>query len=102
MYNTYLQNGVIIKPNVIAEGDTAIVTYKGVLYYSGADSVYMHCGFGTGWENVKDVQMTRTAEGFQASLPITQYKPLNVVFKDSANNWDNNSGMNYTFDVQAR
>lgn len=101
MYNTYIQNGVFIRPNVIAQGDTATVTYKGLLFNSGADTVYMHCGYGVNWENVEDVQMTKTVEGFQASLPINQYKPLNMVFKDSANNWDNNSGKNYTFDVQS-
>ena len=98
----YYENGVIITPNVVAEGDTATVTYKGILKNSGADTVYMHVGYGDSWRNTTAVQMYRTNEGFEARLPVTDYDKLNLVFKDSANNWDNNSGRNYRFEVQSR
>ena len=102
MYNTYLQNGVIIKPNVIAEGDTATIAYNGLLYKSGADNLYLHVGYGREWDNAKDIKMSRTNDGFEARLPIEDYNKLNVAFKDCANNWDNNGGYNYSFDVQSR
>lgn len=102
MYNMYYENGVLITPNVVATGDTATVTYKGLLKNSGADSVYMHVGFGENWRNTRDIRMNRTNEGFEASVPVTEYDKLNIAFKDSANNWDNNSGRNYRFEVQAR
>ncbi len=102
MYNNYVENGVILRPNVVAEGDNATVVYKGILYNDGADTVYMHCGYGDIWEGTNDVPMTKTSEGFKTTIPVTQYKQLNCVFKDSAGNWDNNSGTNYSFQVQAR
>lgn len=102
MYNTYYENGVILKPNVIAKGEDATVLYKGLLYNSGADQVYMHTGYGTSWTQQKDIQMNRTEEGFVAQIPITTADNLNIVFKDSANNWDNNASSNYTFEVQER
>ncbi len=102
MYNSYIENGVIITPNVIAEGDRAKVLYRGLLYNSGADSVYMHAGYGDDWENSTAIQMNKTSEGFESVLPITEFKKLNMVFKDSASNWDNNLGMNYSFEVEAR
>lgn len=98
----YYENGVIIKPNVVAKGDHASVLYKGILYHSGADSVYMHAGYGDLWDNAKDIQMQRTGEGFEAKLSVIDGKPLKLAFKDSANNWDNNTGRNYTFEVQSR
>lgn len=100
MYNTYYENGVILKPNVIAKGEDATVLYNGLLYNSGADTVYMHTGFGDKWTQQKEVQMKRTQDGFEAKLPITISDNLNIVFKDSANNWDNNDAQNYTFEVQ--
>ncbi|MCX8129217.1 MAG: carbohydrate-binding protein [Clostridia bacterium] len=102
MYNIYHQNGVVIRPNVIAEGDTATVMYKGILHNKGADSVYMHIGYSEDWKDAKDIKMSRTDEGFEAHLPITSREQLKIAFKDSANHWDNNSGRNYSFEVQNR
>ncbi|MFZ5989639.1 MAG: carbohydrate-binding protein [Bacillota bacterium] len=102
MYNSYVKNGVILIPNVIAEGDKTTVRYKGLLYNSGADTVYMHMGYGEDWDKSKDVKMTKTREGFEAEIPVTSDQKLSMVFKDSANNWDNNSGRNYSFDVGFR
>lgn len=102
MYNSYVENGVILRPNVVAEGDEATVVYKGLLYNDGADSVIVHMGYGDNWQKSKDIKMTRTSEGFKASFPVTEYKEINMAFKDSANHWDNNSGRNYSFEVQAR
>ncbi|MCX7709069.1 MAG: carbohydrate-binding protein [Clostridia bacterium] len=98
----YYESGVIITPNVVAEGDNATVTYKGLLKKSGADSVYMHVGYGEDWRSSRSIQMTRTHDGFEAKLPVTEYDKLNIAFKDSADNWDNNSGRNYRFEVQSR
>jgi hypothetical protein len=43
--------------------------------------------------------MMRTGMGFETTVPVIKPDTLNVAFKDCANNWDNNSGMNYSFDV---
>ncbi len=102
LYNMYYQNGVVIVPNVIVKGDEASISYKGVLSNSGADSIYMRIGYGENWENTKDIKMEKTADGFKADLAVTDDKLLKLAFKDSASNWDNNSGRNYTFEVQAR
>jgi hypothetical protein len=102
MYNNYPQNGVIIKPNVLAEGDNATVLYKGLLYHSGAQHVIMHAGYGESWNETKDIRMNKTSEGFEASIPVTSHDNLKLAFKDCANNWDNNAGRNYSFEVQNR
>ena len=102
MYNMYFDNGVVVVPNVIVKGDKASVLYKGILKCSGADEVYMHAGYGEFWDNASDIRMRKSGEGFEAELSINTDKPLKLAFKDSANNWDNNSGRNYTFEVQSR
>jgi len=102
LYNMYYKNGLIVTPNVLAEGDKATVIYKGILKESGADEIYMHVGFGEHWHNTQDIKMKKTSEGFETVLPITYDLPLKVAFRDNANNWDNNSSRDYTFEVQSR
>lgn len=91
---------MVVTPNVLAEGDVATVVYKGILKDSGADEIFMHAGFGEHWHDPKDIKMKKTEEGFETVLPITSEYPLKLAFRDSANNWDNNSSRNYTFEVQ--
>jgi hypothetical protein len=44
--------------------------------------------------------MIRTNSGFEATIPAANAEHLNVAFKDSINNWDNNSNRNYTFNIK--
>ena len=101
LYNIYKENGVVVTPNVLVKGDTASVVYKGVLKESGADTVYMHAGYGENWRSLQDIKMKKTKTGFETELPITMDLPLQLAFRDSADNWDNNSSRNYTFEVQS-
>lgn len=78
----------------------ARICYSGLLATSGADKVIGVYGFGSNqrWEDVSEVVMTKDATGaFTATIPIVRGKNVNFAFKDSADNWDNNSGLNYTF-----
>lgn len=105
MYNNnYITQGVTIKPNVIAEGDKVTLSYNGILVKSGADAIWAHIGYGDGpeWHNTSYVKMAKTSEGFEANITVNESKNLNIAFKDSANNWDNNNGNNYIFNVQTR
>lgn len=102
MYNMYYKNGLIVTPNVLAEGDEATVIYKGILKESGADEIIMHVGYGEKWNDTQDIKMKKTKEGFETNLSITNDLPLKVAFRDGANNWDNNSSRDYTFEVQSR
>jgi hypothetical protein len=78
----------------------AEISYSGLLAKSGAQEVQGVYGFGSNqnWEGVSAVQLKKEGEGaFKAVLPIEHGKNINIAFKDTAENWDNNSGMNYTF-----
>ncbi len=76
------------------------ISYSGLLAKCGAQEVYGVFGFGSNqnWEAVSTMDFNKEGEGvFQAIIPVEQGKNINIAFKDSAENWDNNSGMNYTF-----
>lgn len=101
-HNTkYSQNGLVVTPDLISLGDRIRFTYNGILAASDAQEIYAHIGYGdTSWDNIADIKMTKTAAGFEAVFPVPKAGKLNICFKDSGNNWDNNDHMNYTFDVK--
>ena len=92
----YQSNGVIFTK---VSDNTATLKYDGLLAKYGADDVYTVYGFGnnTNWENVQTIRMNRFGNSFHTDIPTMHGKNVNIAFKDSADNWDNNSGMNYTF-----
>lgn len=78
----------------------ARINYTGLLAKSGASDITGVYGFGSNqkWEDVSQLTFKKDPDGsFVAVLPVEQGKNVNVAFKDAAENWDNNSGMNYTF-----
>jgi hypothetical protein len=97
--NKYITNGVYVNPAEITVGDKVRLSYDGILAKSGANEIFAHVGYGTKWNDAQYVKMAKTLSGFEATIPVTQQSPLNVCFKDPVDNWDNNSGKNYIFDV---
>lgn len=95
----YISNGVTMSPPVPSAGDKVKITYDGLLAKSGAHHLYAHVGYGSRWSDSSDIQMIKTSTGFEATLPVRDADSLNIAFKDCANNWDNNSGKNYSFDI---
>jgi hypothetical protein len=95
----YVENGVAISPSVPSVGEKVQIVYDGLLSKSGATHVYAHVGYGSRWENAQDIPMMKTGMGFETTLPVLKPDTINVCFKDCANHWDNNSGLNYSFDV---
>ncbi|UZQ86194.1 carbohydrate-binding protein [Thermoclostridium stercorarium] len=95
-YQPYRNNGVILTR---LSDHSASVKYDGLLAKCGAEDVYTVVGYGSNsnWENVQTIRMNRVGNTFQADIPAIPGKNINIAFKDGANNWDNNSGMNYTF-----
>jgi len=79
-----------------AFGNEATVVYNGLLAKSGADQVFLHCGFGEpdNWQNVSTQAMDRSPRGWEKTIRMADNKAI-FCFKDSANNWDNNSGYNW-------
>ncbi len=94
---TYTHAGVVF--NKISDRE-AKIDYTGLLKISGATEVTAVYGYGSNqnWENVSSVTLSKDASGrFIATIPIESGKNVNLAFKDAAQNWDNNSGLNYTF-----
>ncbi|GAB6137670.1 carbohydrate-binding protein [Halanaerobaculum tunisiense] len=95
---------VNINPTPIYNGDTITVDYNGLLAKSGAEQVYLHAGTTNGndnqWNNVQDIEMNPKQDGsWRIQLQVENGDAFSFCFKDCANNWDNNSGHNWTQEI---
>ena len=96
----YVTNGVDTAPAFPSSSDPVQIRYNGLLARSGATEVYAHIGFNSGWELVHDERMTKTPQGFEIAVrPPLHAQTIQFCFRDAANNWDNNSGRNYSVDL---
>lgn len=93
-------DGIFLEPVPITAGDEVKIRYKGMLSGS-ADKVYLHTGYGYGeWQNIQDIPMKKTRDGgWTAGLKITDDSCLNFCFHDGAENWDNNNGNNWIYEI---
>ena len=100
MQNKYSSQGVLVRTNVLST-NTGSLIYDGILSKSGASEIYAHIGYGDNhnWQGTSYIKMERTSSGFESSITLNPILNLNVVFKDSASNWDTNSGQNYVFNT---
>lgn len=101
MARAEIEGGVITTPVPITAGSTVHIIYSGLLAENGADMVFMHCGYGPNndWNRVTDVEMTRSRWGWEAVQRIEGDGRFNFCFRDSAYNWDNNNGRNWSYEI---
>jgi len=91
--------GVKVAPIPITPNNDVTVVYDGLLAHSGADQIYLHCGFGSDWHNKADIPLFKTSRGWENTFKVSDIHTMNFCFKDSANNWDNNNGKNWSYDI---
>jgi hypothetical protein len=99
---TYEDNGLSLSQKTLHDGDKLKISYYGLLARAGAESIYLHAGYGSDWDSSSYIEMEKVPEGFKAEIEVQAGKSLGICFKDSADNWDNNSGENYIFKITAR
>jgi hypothetical protein len=96
----HLDDRIALEPGSPAKGQNVRIEYRGLLAQSGADQIWMHRGF-DGWNKTEDICMSRTPQNsFSCNTEVRGNKEMNFCFKDSANNWDNNSGQNWTVPIR--
>ncbi len=103
MYEADYPQGVVVDPTPITAGEEITVLYYGLLARSGADQVFMRVGYGAAgdWHNVQDLKMSRTGWGWVKTLEMPDDSRFNFCFRDSAYNWDNNKGINWSFEIHS-
>ncbi len=102
MHNNMEDAEVRVEPTPITAGEDVKIKYDGLLSKTGASKVYLHAGVGMEdtWRDVTDIEMKHGSNGdWIAQLRINTTERFNFCFKDCADNWDNNNGHNWSFEV---
>jgi len=95
----HFDDRISLEPGTPKKGERVRIEYRGLLAQSGADTIWAHKGI-DGWSQVYDIPMERTPEGnFACETEAKADREINMCFKDSADNWDNNNGQNWNFSV---
>ena len=100
--NSFEQNGVVLSKKTIYSNNKIKVEYFGLQAKCGAEQIIMHVGYGDNWDESTYVLMQADEGIFTAEIEILEYPVMNICFKDNAENWDNNSGQNYTFKISKK
>ena len=95
-----LVKNIFFNTDKIVENSKLKISYVGSLYQNGAEKVFLHYGFGLNWENVSETEMEKTELGFQCEIDVLEYESLNLCFRSGNDEWDNNEGSNYIFEIE--
>ena len=95
-----LTKNIFFNTDKLVENSKVKISYLGQLYQDASEEVSIHYGFGINWDNVNDIQMVKTDLGFQAEIDLLEGDTFNFCFKNENNNWDNNNGQNYSFEIE--
>lgn len=100
-YQLAPNDGVKVEPVPMTRQDQVTVAYDGLLARAGAQQIYLHCGYGPGdWRRVREYAMERRPEGhWEAKVTLDDGGRFSFCFRDNANNWDNNSGRNWSYEI---
>lgn len=94
-----LTKNIFFNTDKLIKNTMVKISYTGKLFAENAEKVFIHYGFGLLWDDLNDIEMQKTELGFQAEINLTDADSFNFCFKDSNNNWDNNNGNNYVFEI---
>ena len=95
-----LVKNIFFNTDKIVENSKLKISYVGSLYQNNSEDVFIHYGFGLQWDNLSDIKMNKTELGFQCEIEIGESESLNLCFRNSNNEWDNNNGENYVFQIE--
>ena len=95
-----LVKDIYFNTDKLIENTKVKVSYTGKFYQGNNKQVFIHYGYGKDWNNVNEVEMIKTDLGYQTELNLVGGDTLNFCFKNQNNEWDNNSGQNYIFNIE--
>ena len=95
-----LMKNIFFNTDKLIENSNVKISYTGRFFQDGSNDVFIHYGFGLNWDNVNEIQMERTELGFQAEINLDASETFNFCFRNGNNEWDNNDGQNYIFNLE--
>lgn len=95
-----LTKNIFFNTDKLIENSKVKISYTGKFYQENSEKVTIHYGFNDEWNNVNDVEMQKTELGFQTEIDLLEGETFNLCFKNELDEWDNNNGSNYVFQLE--
>ena len=95
-----LTKNIFFNTDKLVENSKVKISYTGKFFQDASEEVSIHYGFGNNWDNINDVKMEKTDLGFQAEIQLLEGDTFNFCFKNGNDEWDNNDGQNYVFNLE--
>ena len=95
-----LVKNIFFNTDKLIQSSNVKISYTGKLFQENSEEVFIHYGFGDNWDNVTELPMSKTELGFQVEISLNNSNKLNLCFRNSNNEWDNNNGQNYIFNIE--
>ena len=95
-----LVKNIFFNTDKLIENSKIKISYTGKFFEENSDKVFIHFGYGLNWDNISEIEMKKTDLGFQAEINLISSNLLNLCFRNSNNEWDNNTGQNYVFEIE--
>lgn len=95
-----LIKNIFFNTDKLIQKSTVKISYTGKFFQDNSTEVYIHYGYGLLWENVAELKMKKTELGFQVEIELLESDTFNFCFKNEKNQWDNNNGSNYIFELE--
>lgn len=97
-----LVKNIFFNTDKLIENTTVKISYTGKFFQDNSEEVFIHYGFGINWDNLNEVKMEKTELGFQSEITLGEADSLSFCFRNGNNEWDNNDGQNYTFEIEKK
>ena len=94
-----LTKNIFFNTDKLVENSNVKISYTGKFFQDNSEEVFIHYGFGLNWDNLNDIKMEKTELGFQAEIFLCEGETFNFCFKNGNDEWDNNDGKNYIFNL---
>ena len=96
-----LLKNIFFNTDKLVQNSTVKISYTGRFFEDGSDEVFIHYGFGENWDGLSEIKMEKTELGFQTEITLMESNTFNFCFKNGNNEWDNNDGQNYIFELES-
>ena len=95
-----LVKNIFFNTDKLTANSTVKISYTGKFFQNDSEDVKIHYGFGNNWEDLQELSMNKTDLGFQIEVKLLDYETFNFCLKNGNDEWDNNDGQNYIFNIE--
>ena len=95
-----LVKNIFFNTDRLTANSTVKISYTGKFFQDGSTDVSIRYGFGNSWENQTEAEMVKTDLGFQIEINLIDRETFNFCIKNENDEWDNNDGNNYIFNIE--